>query len=1443
MQRSGPQTMNFVLQILLLAALGGYAVVKSEYSAPMSISPGDGLQSYLCNGLLQSNTTLVLGPGEHRISSGPLGCFVYNVSNVMILGSNSGESIIRCQGDRLRIAFVFLQNLTIEKVNFVGCNGSGLSTIVFFQFAHYVSLRHCTFLSNSPGYSVAAESSGYIDITNCMFQQRTEISSFDGNGAIRLNGSTNDTTISGSTFQGNTINYGELLLISGSKGKMYISNCIFRYNSVASYLIRINKTREIIDITNCAFENNNRTTLVSIDSDGSIINITDGTFRYNYATTLLDLTGSSEIIYIANCKFDSNVESSLWIQPKGPVKIADSTFRYNYAVWFKVTSEKSNGVQVNDPTTALSITKCTFLGNSFRYFLLVLQSRIGNTYMNGCIFEGNSIQDSMVLYYGLVAIVANFLNLSGSLYIADSRFESNTGHKNTVTIQQTPDSISISNSTFTDVAFYVFTNFNDTETRSLKTSINITDCTFQNGTLGTQPLVLLLWNPLSTVYISRCTFQKNNFGALRIYEFLPISLNVTITDCTFLNNKGLFGGAILINSKGTFLIVNSTFVNNSATVGAAMMITNDPGRDAVATNDLCEITLLDVVIQNNYCNGQNFDETRGGAIWFSGALANIGGTAYKGSQFISNGPQGAIQGADGYLTFWGKVTFANNSGENGGAINLLNVQLSFLADCVVSFVSNIASRFGGAIYNEGRKRNSFYINAGILQSRKYCAVFKNNGSVSFQDNHAQLAGDAIYATPIYDCYFYDRKKSILDTYLNETNVILDMYPNAFKVKMSSNKSQIVSTPIKVHICQSNDQDPSTNSAQYNLDMYPGGTLQLNVTTEDSAHILSPSAVYAQIEVIGTQQIRLGAQQDVQWVGKECTTLSYQIFGPERTTFNLLLSSYPGYAPTVLKVHLQPCVAGLELHVSSDRCICSNFLTDAGLLCDTALGTVIRGGTRWIGVYIHENKSIPVTAYVCPLNYCKNMTQISLANPKDLCSGERTGILCGHCSDGYSVVFGSSVCRICSNVWLITILMYAVLGALLVAVLFALNLTVAQGTLYGLLFYANIIQVNATIFFNQSVLSPLQVLISLLNLDLGFPLCFYDGMDDAAKAGLQFVFPTYLLSLTITVIVICHYCLRRNTMNRNCFDRLNYLIGQRAVGVLCTLIYLSYSKLLRTVIDIFTFSTIKYQDGNMRVWFYDGNINYLHKEHAGLFMVAMGVFILFLIPYTLALTFIPVIEHYSEHNRLFNYLHKMANRVKPMNDVYFAPFRGKWRFWLGARLWLLIFLYIISPFYSSDQPKLLLFIHAITVILFILIQAQIHPFGNSIQETHNCSTMECIFDKFYNWLDLTYSLNYATLSLSVLYILSENLDANQTGQGDMAVGILVCLYGVLVMATVLYHVVVMILMVCNVHKRIKKKIRNLFFQTQLQFQPIEMDYQTDDDKTTSCDLREPLSEWI
>ena len=152
-------------------------------------SPGDSLKNYMCNGSLQSNTTLVLGAGEHR---GPLGCLVSDVSNVTILGSNSGESTILGEG-LCGIMFKVVQNLTIENITFAGCNGSDVSPIIYLRTARYVSLRHCTF-QNSPRYSAVSNNSGNIDISYCTFQKST---------AIFLNGSTATVTISHCTFQNN----------------------------------------------------------------------------------------------------------------------------------------------------------------------------------------------------------------------------------------------------------------------------------------------------------------------------------------------------------------------------------------------------------------------------------------------------------------------------------------------------------------------------------------------------------------------------------------------------------------------------------------------------------------------------------------------------------------------------------------------------------------------------------------------------------------------------------------------------------------------------------------------------------------------------------------------------------------------------------------------------------------------------------------------------------------------------------------------------------------------------------------------------------------------------------------------------------------------------------------------------------------------------------------
>ena len=66
--------------------------------------------------------------------------------------------------------------------------------------------------------------------------------------------------------------------------------------------------------------------------------------------------------------------------------------------------------------------------------------------------------------------------------------------------------------------------------------------------------------------------------------------------------------------------------------------------------------------------------------------------------------------------------------------------------------------------------------------------------------------------------------------------------------------------------------------------------------------------------------------------------------------------------------------------------------------------------------------------------------------------------------------------------------------MLVVLLYILNLTVTNGTINGIIFYANIISVNDSTFLaNNNVFKPLRVLIYYFtNLYLGIETCFYDG---------------------------------------------------------------------------------------------------------------------------------------------------------------------------------------------------------------------------------------------------------------------------------------------------------------------------------------------------------------
>ena len=204
------------------------------------------------------------------------------------------------------------------------------------------------------------------------------------------------------------------------------------------------------------------------------------------------------------------------------------------------------------------------------------------------------------------------------------------------------------------------------------------------------------------------------------------------------------------------------------------------------------------------------------------------------------------------------------------------------------------------------------------------------------------------------------------------------------------------------------------------------------------------------------------------------------------------------------------------------CNCDPYLTTTlpGTTCDINTNTLTIPGKVWIGNY--TNGKLLAHPY-CPLGYCNPQTHsLDLQNQDQQCTSNRSDILCGACRNGFSLTLGTVNCLDnCSHYYLFLIIPFALAGVLFVVLLLKCNLTVSTGTVNALIFYANIIHVNSTIFFPKSktifLTQFLSVFLAWVNLDLGIKTCFYKGMNAYVNTWLQFIFPIYIWILVLIMI--------------------------------------------------------------------------------------------------------------------------------------------------------------------------------------------------------------------------------------------------------------------------------------------------------------------------------------
>ena len=327
------------------------------------------------------------------------------------------------------------------------------------------------------------------------------------------------------------------------------------------------------------------------------------------------------------------------------------------------------------------------------------------------------------------------------------------------------------------------------------------------------------------------------------------------------------------------------------------------------------------------------------------------------------------------------------------------------------------------------------------------------------------------------------------------------------------------------------------------------------------------------------------------------------------------------------------------------------------------------------------------------------------NPDTQCKFNRVGPLCGRCKDGYSLAIGSSHCIHCpNNNNLALLIFFAAAGFLLVFFISAFNLTVTQGMINGLIFYANVVWTYQSIFFPQEhidmnpVLSFLKVFIAWLNLDFGIETCFIHELNAFWKTWLQFIFPFYVWAIAGLIIVAAKYS-----------TRLTKLLGDKAVPVLGTLFLLSYMKLLQIVVAVLDVSRLTHIYENLTstqqlVWSVDGHLPYFHYAHILLMLAGLGTLLFLWLPYTLLLFSMQWLRKLS--------LPHWITRFHPVYDAYFAPLKHKHQYWFGVLLLARALLSMLFVSTLSIPQYISLLILLVVGVLLTLYTAIMQPYNGT-----------------------------------------------------------------------------------------------------------------------------------
>ena len=1284
----------------------------------------------------RTNLSLEMLPGNHKLTSELI---VVNLRTFTM--SSNGTNFVSVTCSQLgRLTFENIDEVSITGIRFSDCGQNEVKRVNKFLLTD--SIFH------------GGINSGTALIINDTLAVLTD--SHFLNNTQGMNYTYNNTQLGGETEEVHVYVGGAMYI---THSEVALSKCSFNGNSAdngGSLFIDDNST---VNITDSTFSNNSGTVIYTINSTVH----SNGSTIYENNTAINGAVTYSVFSNISfhGCEFCGNKAE----KKSGVVFMYKSNLSLNGCKVIENSADSGGAMQLLYGT--LEIKESTFIRNSADNIGAVLDIENCSLTITDSLFSHNSVDNFGILHMAVSVLLLSNTTLSyntvknkGVINAQDSTIESrgdlniigNCGKMSIVHLVRC-------NATFSDMTIFKY---------------NTASFTVINSKLRFFGNNIFEGNACD----ERCSNENNYTQKIGGGAFTSIRSRLNISkQTTFKNNYSK-------NSGGAIYAVES-YVRVYGAVSVEFNRAEDSGggvylyRSTLSCKGNCSI------------EGNEVDRSHGigGGVYAISSSIQIRGQGkiFKGDRFNRNTSRIRILTTHLEST----LIFKSNTAMHGGGMCFEGYSKLYIIGVNTStrFENNTAL-LGGAIFVNDSETKSicasedsttlnvksecffqklYYISDGYTNSDEH----DYNTSIQFEGNSANDTGSVLFGGLLDRCTVSLFSDVYYEQYI-KTGTIKDFmrgieyFENLSNMSFHDDKNRkITSDAIRICFCDSVEHNCSSEPPS--LTVKKGEEFNVSLVAVDQVNMAIEATVYSTVSASG----ELGDGQRQQKVNETCKNLTFSVKSTAANETLMIHAEGPcdhlGISTASITITFNDCTCPLGFHVVIEKnmtckCDCDSKLYQHLSVCSLNMTVTVfrRNDNVWIG-YFEQYSGYVI--YQCPFDYCNTQTSdeninLNFTNGSDSqCAFNRSGLLCGSCKPGFSLSIGSSHCVRCKNTWPVILVGILVLvfvyGVILVTVILVLDLTVAVGTINGLLFYANVVGSDSNAFLQFKQFPYLIMILKWLNMSVSVDTCFIKGMNGLIQTWIEILFPAYVFALILSIILLSKY----SPKFAQCLGKGN------PVAVLATLILLFYAKLLKNTINIFSFAIIKYPDNHREVvWSPDATVKYLKGSHIPLFL--LGILILGLVLlYTILLFSWQWLLPLS-NKMLFRFVRN--TRLNLFMEANLAPYKPKYRFWTGLLLFVRIILHLVPAMNYNNNPHLNLLAVGLSVTFLIALKAY---FGNNLYKTVTL-----------DYLELSYYFNIVLLTVVTSYSLG------QVKYCEAAATVSVSIALVMFLGTLVFHIV-------------------------------------------------------